>query len=160
MWVSSHLLSSHLSPESPFACQSSARHFSRYPKCISQIQLLKLGLSTSCSATSSISSNFFILSTFSSYLLILRYRSGFQCLNWPFFHMSQCFSRQFMNLLWKKKPNPPPTWGRSWAQDKRRWAARSRRLTLDSLECFGWRRSFNNFIGSLHFVVLVEDKVI
>ena len=42
--------------------------------------------------------------------------------------MSQCLSRQFMNFLWKKKPNPPPPpppGGRSPTQDKRRRPARS-----------------------------------
>ena len=75
-------------------------------------------------ATSCISSNFFcfeqlicILNNFSSYFLILTYRSSFFCLNWPFFHISQCFSTQFMNFLLKKGPNPPP-WGRSWAPDR------------------------------------------
>ena len=36
-----------------------------------------------------------------------------------------------------------------------------RRFTLDWLECLGWRRSFNNFIGSLRFGVIIdrEDKV-
>ena len=75
-------------------------------------------------ATPCISSNFFrfeqficILNNFSSYFLILTCRSSFLCLNWPFFHMSQCFSTQFMNFLLKKGPNPPP-WGRSWAPDR------------------------------------------
>ena len=75
-------------------------------------------------ATPCISSNFFrfeqlicVLNNFSSYFLILTYRSSFLCLNWPFFHMSQCFSTQFMNFLLKKGPNPPP-WGRSWAPDR------------------------------------------
>ena len=44
-------------------------------------------------------------------------------LNWSFFHISQCFSRQFMNFLWKGHKSPPS--GRSWAQDKRSRAARS-----------------------------------
>ena len=89
---------------------------------------IDIGLSTSCSATfwqlPCISSNFFcfeqlicILNNFSSYFLILTYRSSFFCLNWPFFHISQCFSTQFMNFLLKKGPNPPP-WGRSWAPDR------------------------------------------
>ena len=59
-----------------------------------------------CLATFRISSNLFsfratfcILSNFSSNLLILRYRSSFKCLNWPFSHISRCFSRQFMNFL-------------------------------------------------------------
>ena len=29
-----------------------------------------------------------------------------------------------------------------------------RSVTFDWLDCLGWRRSFNNFIGWLHFVVL------
>ena len=33
-------------------------------------------------------------------------------------------------------------------------------FTLDWLECLRWRRPFNNFIASLHFFDLVEDKVI
>ena len=33
-------------------------------------------------------------------------------------------------------------------------------FTLDWPECLGWSRSFNNFIGSLHFWVLIEDKVV
>ena len=54
--------------------------------------------------------NFFVLSNFSRYLLVLRNRSSFYFLNWPFFHILQCFSRQFMNFLKKKKrsQNLPP----------------------------------------------------
>ena len=62
-----------------------------------------LGLSSSSSATFwkllVFRATFCILSNFSRYLPILRFPSGFQCLNWPFFHISQCFSAQFMNFL-------------------------------------------------------------
>ena len=80
-----------------------------------------------------------------------------------------------MNLLLNREPNPPP-WSRSWAQDNSSRAAGQRFLekiqngekgghggrsfTLDWLECLGCRRSFNNFIGSLHFWVIIEEKVI
>ena len=67
-----------------------------------------------------------------------------------------------MNFLYKKEPNPPP-WGRSWAQDKGSWAARSAIFRENSkwwtkihtpLTWVSRRwRSFNNFIGSLHFLV-------
>ena len=33
-----------------------------------------------------------------------------------------------------------------------------RKFTLNWLECLGWRRSFNSFIDSLHFLVLIEEK--
>ena len=68
-----------------------------------------LELSTSCQATFwqlpvyfeqifSFRATFCILSNFSSYFLILRHQSSFQRY-WPHFHISQCFSRQFMNFL-------------------------------------------------------------
>ena len=34
-----------------------------------------------------------------------------------------------------------------------------RRFTLDWLECFGWRPGHSNFIGSLHFLVLLKIKL-
>ena len=57
------------------------------------------------------------------------------------------------------EPHPPP-WGWSWAQDKSSRAARStafrekKMVDEDSHStdlCLGWTRSFNIFIGSLHF---------
>ena len=67
---------------------------------------VKLGVSTSCSATFwqllvyfeqlfSFRATFCILSNFPSNSLILRYRSSFWCLIWSFFHISPYFSRQF-----------------------------------------------------------------
>ena len=34
-----------------------------------------------------------------------------------------------------------------------------RGFTLDWLECFGWRPGHSNFIGSLHFLVLLKIKL-
>ena len=110
-----------------------------------------------------------------------RYRSTFMWLNWPFFHISQCF----IDNLWiscKKgaKSFPPPgadhrrkikeagllgqrflekiqNGGRRFTLDL---TSLGTRLTLDWLECLGWRRSFLNFIGSIHFLILIEGKVI
>ena len=87
---------------------------------------------------------FCFLSNFSSYLLILRYRSSFQSLNWPFFHISQCYSSK------KKKPNPPPA-GLLGQRFLEKIQNGERRFTSDWLECLGWRRSITNFISSLHF---------
>ena len=72
-------------------------------------------------------------------------------LNGPFFHISQCFGRQFMNFPCKKKePNPPPR-----ADDGRKIKVAGlgqrflgkiqnggRRFTLDRLECLGWRKFY------------------
>ena len=59
-----------------------------------------LRLSSSSSATFwHLLATLCILSNFPSYLPILRFRSGFYFLNWPFYHISQCYSRQFMNFL-------------------------------------------------------------
>ena len=50
-------------------------------------------------------SPFCILVNFSSFLPILRY------FFWPCFHISQCFSGQFMNFLWKRSQIlPHPLW--------------------------------------------------
>ena len=79
------------------------------------------------------------------------------CWNWLCFHIAQCFSRQFMNFLWKRSQILTP-WGQMMGARCSR-AARSegflnkiqnggRRFTLDWHECLRWRRSFNNFNGS------------
>ena len=108
----------------------------------------------SCSAT--FWQLFFVsstLSNFSSYLLILRCRSSFQCVNWP--------SSIFHNVSWKKGAKSFPPGADHGSKIKvagllgQRFLEKiqngGRRFTLDWLECLGWRRSFNNFIGSLHF---------
>ena len=69
-------------------------------------------LSTSCSATFwqplvfratfFCFEQLFALWAISSFPPILRYWSSFQCLNWPYFHISQCFSWRFMHFLWKR----------------------------------------------------------
>ena len=71
-------------------------------------------------ATSSISSNFFrfkqlcIISE--QFLLLVFFQfwdiwAAFSaCLNWPCFHIEQCFSGQFMNFLWKRSQILTP-WG-------------------------------------------------
>ena len=90
----------------------------------------------------------FTLSNSSSYLLILGYRSTFQCLNRPFFHISRCL----VDNLWISCQTKNKKWAksyplRSWAQDKSVRPTRSavftenskcgRRLTLNWLECLG-----------------------
>ena len=117
-------------------------------------------------ARSSISSNFlrfkellhnFWAISLTGFLPILRYLSSFWCLNWPCFHIAECFSRQFMNLLWKRSQMLTP-WGQIIGARSSR-AARSgvflnkiqnggRWFKLDWHECLRWRRSFNNFNGS------------
>ena len=118
-------------------------------------------------ATSCISSNFFrfeqlicILNNFSSYFLILTYRSSFLCLNWFFFHISQCFSTQFMNFLLKKRGQilpPGADHGRQIEVAGLGWRFLEkiqncgRRFSLDWLECLGWRKSFNNLYSVFIF---------
>ena len=65
-----------------------------------------VGISTSCSAffqqvlvfrpTFFVSSN---LLQSEQFLSILRYWGSFLCLNWPCYHISQCYSGQFTNFL-------------------------------------------------------------
>ena len=94
----------HLPPSAPSLC----RLYST-PAFRPLFPLPNLVLSTSCSASNfSYFEQLFsfratlcrVLNNFSSYVLILRYRSSFWGLNWPFFHISQCFSRQFSDNLW------------------------------------------------------------
>ena len=94
----------HLPPSAPSLCR-----LYRTPAFRPLFPLPNLVLSTSCSASNfSYFEQLFsfratlcrVLNNFSSYVLILRYRSSFWGLNWPFFHISQCFSRQFSDNLW------------------------------------------------------------
>ena len=70
-----------------------------------------IGLSTSCSrnfvATSRISSNFIYSEQFLQLSSNSEISEQFLFLNWPFFHTSQCFSRQIMNFLWRSQTLPP-----------------------------------------------------
>ena len=108
----------------------------------------------------------FRLSNSSSYLLILGYRSSFQCLNRPFFHISRCL----VDNLWISCQTKNKKWAksyplRSWAQDKSSRPTRSAvfmkiqnvdedshstDLSASALGCT-WRRLLNNFIGSVGF---------
>ena len=69
----------------------------------------------------------------------------------------------------KKEPNPPPgadhgrkikLAGLLGQRFLEKIQNGERTFTLNWLECLGWRRSFNNFVASLLFLVLIEDKVI
>ena len=47
---------------------------------------------------------FFVSSNFSNswqFLAFYQFSDNLRSLNWPCFHISQCFSRQFINFLWK-----------------------------------------------------------
>ena len=128
---------------------------------------IDIGLSTSCSATFwqllVFRATFCILNNFSSYLLILRYRSSFLCLNWPFFHISQCFSTKFMNFLLKKRNQILPPGADHGPKIKvaglgQRFLEKvqncGRRFSLDWLECLGWRKSLNNLYSVFIFSML------
>ena len=78
-----------------------------------------------------------------------------------------------MNFLWKGDKSPRLPSGRSWAQDKRSQAATSGGFRENSkwwtkilliLTQLTWvsrvKKVIDDFIGSLHFLVLIEDKVI
>ena len=66
-----------------------------------------------------------------------------------FFHISQCFLQKRSQIL------PPgadhEVAGLLGQRCLEKIQNGGRRFTLDWLECLGWRRSFNNFIGSIHF---------
>ena len=66
-----------------------------------------------------------------------------------FFHISQCFLQKRSQIL------PPGADHEVAGLLGQRFLEKiqngGRRFTLDWLQCLGWRRSFNNFIGSIHF---------
>ena len=136
----------------------------------------QIGLSTSwsatCLATSRIPSNFFRFEQLFAFWAISLVISNSEIskqllvLKLAFFHVAQCFSRQFMNFREKKRSQillPGADHGRKIEVAEllgQRYLPKIQngggRFTLDWLRCLG---SFNNFIGSLHFLVLIKNKV-
>ena len=66
-----------------------------------------------------------------------------------FFHISQCFLQKRSQILPTGADHEVA--GLLGQRFLEKIQNGGRRFTLDWLECLGWRRSFNNFIGSIHF---------